>query len=198
MAEHRPSSTTPRPVSTPRHRAPTDPGESSLDVPANGAAGGRPVACPSLFWNTLPADQGQIVSVCYAQVSGAAEGESGPADGLSLCVDASDRTWVLTLRGVESARGRGDAPSPERALHLTGVRSGIYRAYDRLTEWSGPVSTTVGDAQADAERHNAGCSSQGGYGSARVALRDGDRLQDLNGATIWPPHGRGCGAARWR
>jgi len=32
---------------------------------------------------------------------------------------------------------------------------------------------------------------------ACVAMRDGDRLQDLDGAPIWPAHGRGTGAARW-
>lgn len=73
-----------------------------------------------------------------------------------------------------------------------------YRAYDTTTEWSGPPRWTVAAAQRDADRHNTGCASQGGYGSAIVARRDdSDRLLDMDGDYIWPPHGRGCGAARW-
>ncbi len=76
-----------------------------------------------------------------------------------------------------------------------------FRAYDTTTEWSGQVRRSAEKAQADADRHNGGCARQGGYGSAIVAtqLADApDRLADLSGAPIWPPHGRGCGAARWR
>lgn len=76
-----------------------------------------------------------------------------------------------------------------------------YRAYDVLTEWSGPVRSTVHAAERDADSHNAGCARQGGYGSAIVVTRDPEspsRLVDLEGESVWPPHGRSCGAARWR
>jgi hypothetical protein len=73
-----------------------------------------------------------------------------------------------------------------------------YRAYDTTTEWQGSPRATIELAQRDADRHNDGCARQGGYGSAIVAVRDGGRLATINGGTIWPPHGRGCGAARWR
>lgn len=76
-----------------------------------------------------------------------------------------------------------------------------FRAYDTVTEWSGPVRTTIESALADAERHDAGCAAQGGYGSAIVVTRDAespDLLIDLDGETVWPPHGQSTGAARWR
>lgn len=75
-----------------------------------------------------------------------------------------------------------------------------YRAYDTTTEWSGKVRTSIREAQADADEHNRGCASQGGYGSAIVVQRldGGNRLADLDGEPVWPPHGQGTGAARWR
>lgn len=73
-----------------------------------------------------------------------------------------------------------------------------FRAYDKVTEWSGPVRQTEDAAWDDAERHNRSLSAQGGYGSAIVAGNDDGRLRDLDGRWIWPPHGRSCGAARWR
>ncbi len=75
-----------------------------------------------------------------------------------------------------------------------------FRAYDTTTEWSGPTRSTVEQAERDVQRHNDGCARQGGYGSAIVVTRDRDapsRLADLDGRTIWPPHGRSNGAARW-
>lgn len=72
-----------------------------------------------------------------------------------------------------------------------------YRAYDTTTEWMGRPRTTKEAAQADADRHNRGCAAQGGYGSAIVVLRDGDRCQTVNGKAVWPPHGKSCGAVRW-
>ena len=75
-----------------------------------------------------------------------------------------------------------------------------FRGYDVVTEWSGPPRATLEEAERDAEEHNEGCARQGGYGSAIVAERDeGDRLWNAyTGETIWPPHGRSNGAARWR
>ena len=80
----------------------------------------------------------------------------------------------------------------------TRLRNAQYRAYDTTTEWSGPVRKTIVDAQRDADKHDEGCASQGGYGSAIVVQRDGGRLADLDGEPVWPPHGMTCGAARWR
>jgi len=75
----------------------------------------------------------------------------------------------------------------------------LYRAYDTSTEWSGPVHADADLAAADAAAHNEGCAEQGGYGSAIVVRRtDDDRLEDLDGEPVWPPYGRGCGAAHWR
>jgi hypothetical protein len=44
-----------------------------------------------------------------------------------------------------------------------------WRAYDVVTEWSGPPRATIEDAERDAAGHNSGCAAQGGYGSARIA-----------------------------
>lgn len=75
------------------------------------------------------------------------------------------------------------------------------RAYDTVTEWWGPSRATAGAAERDATRHNAGCAQQGGYGSALVAREDlacrGRAVDAATGATLWPPHGRSCGAVRW-
>ena len=76
-----------------------------------------------------------------------------------------------------------------------------FRAYDTTTEWSGQVRRSAKKAQADADRHNAGCARQGGYGSAIVATQLADapnRLADMAGEPIWPPRGQSTGAARWR
>lgn len=176
----------------------TTPKKTAITSPKNGAKGGRPpVACPDLHWRVRPVDQGQIVTRSSPQIAGAAEGEEGPAHGLRLVSDASDRTWRLEADGVEVASGRGDGPGVELAMHIAGRTAAIYRAYDRTTEWSGPIRQSVSAALADAARHNRGCAGQGRYGSAIVALRDGNRLQTLEGATVWPPHGRTSGAARW-
>ena len=75
-----------------------------------------------------------------------------------------------------------------------------YRAYDVVTEWSGPPRATTEEAQTDVYNHNVGCAQQGGYGRAMVCMRDPDcfgRLVDLDGIPVWPPHGRSCGSARW-
>jgi hypothetical protein len=76
-----------------------------------------------------------------------------------------------------------------------------YRAYDVITEWLGPVRDSAARAEGDAGRHNDGCARRGGYGSAIVVTRDPeceDRCVDLEGRSVWPPHGRGCGSVRWR
>ena len=81
------------------------------------------------------------------------------------------------------------------------IYDGSYRAYDTATEWMGRRRATIDAANADAVRHNEGCESQGGYGSAIVVRRDengiGSRCETLDGKTVWPPHGRGTGAVCW-
>jgi len=73
-----------------------------------------------------------------------------------------------------------------------------FRAYDKVTEWSGPIRTDVDAAWKDVERHNQTCAAQGGYGSAVVGVNDDGRMRDLDGNWIWPPHGMSCGAVRFR
>lgn len=79
-----------------------------------------------------------------------------------------------------------------------------FRAYNTTTEWSGPPRAAMVEAEADADEHNEGCASQGGYGSAIACRRDPEapnRLEAYNGDgtwySVWPPHGRSNGAARW-
>jgi hypothetical protein len=73
-----------------------------------------------------------------------------------------------------------------------------YRAYDTGTQWLGRVRKTIAEAEADARWSNADYAAAGGYGSAIVVTEDSGRCRDLCGEWVWPPHGRGCGAVRWR
>jgi hypothetical protein len=76
-----------------------------------------------------------------------------------------------------------------------------WRAYDLVSEWSGPVRESADEAERDASQHNAGCAAQGGFGSAIVVRPDPEapgRCVDLEGESVWPPHGRTTGAVRWR
>ena len=100
--------------------------------------------------------------------------------------------------GAERRTNRNGYHEERGSWRALGVE---FRAYDVTTEWSGPARTDYDAAVGDAHGHNRRCSAQGGYGSAIVALRDPaapSRLMDADGAPIWPPHGRGTGAARWR
>lgn len=104
--------------------------------------------------------------------------------------------------------GKATSPAKSAAVVANGASggrpaaNGIYRAYDTTTEWMGRTRATIDAAQADADRHNQSCVDQGGYGSALVVRRDedgtGSRCETLNGETVWPQHGRGNGAVRWR
>lgn len=69
----------------------------------------------NIYWNTERQNQGQIVTEMYPQLSGAAEGEEGPAKGLRLTYDASDGEWVLRKGKTEIARGNrfGGQPQPD-------------------------------------------------------------------------------------
>lgn len=106
------------------------------------------------------------------------------------------------LGGMVTSEAKAQAVRANGAAGGRPAAAGIYRAYDTTTEWMGRPRATVEAAQADADRHNDGCASQGGYGSAIVVRRDedgtGDRCETLDGETVWPPHGRSCGAVRWR
>ena len=84
---------------------------------------------------------------------------------------------------------------------MTTTTTTTYRAYDTVTEWAGPARTTADRAARDARAHDDGCRAQGGYGSAIVITADPDapgRAVDLDGHTVWPPHGRGTGSVRFR
>jgi len=75
---------------------------------------------------------------------------------------------------------------------------GEYRAYETLTDWSGPVRATESEAESDVEERNRVIRARGGITSAVIARRRNDRLASLDGEPIWPPYGRTHGAARWR
>lgn len=118
-------------------------------------------------------------------------------DASLIYLEVSEATAAAVSLG--SARSAAKTAAA-RANGATGGRPVAcnYRAYDTTTEWSGRPRRTVEEAQADADAHNRWCARQSGYGSAIVAQRDGDRLMDMTGQTIWPPHGMTSGAARWR
>ena len=82
----------------------------------------------------------------------------------------------------------------------------MYRAYDTVTEWSGPIRDTAEAAERDATAHNKACAQPGrlgnaSYGSAIVVTRDPntdtDRCVDLGGRTVWPQGSHTHGSARW-
>lgn len=77
------------------------------------------------------------------------------------------------------------------------MSTNLYRALCSISSFQGPSRSSISEAQCDADDHNEGCASQGGYGRATVVRRDGDRCETLEGEPIWPSHGRSCGAVRW-
>lgn len=102
-----------------------------------------------------------------------------------------DDAYEAAARYV-GARRRGWCPLSDRR----------YRAYDTTTEWMGEARPTIDAADRDAKRHNDGCAKQGGYGSAIVVTQSDPSdtwptCVDLEGKTVWPPHGRTSGAVRW-
>lgn len=102
-----------------------------------------------------------------------------------------DDAYEAAARYV-GARRRGWCPLSDRR----------YRAYDTTTEWMGEARPTIDAADRDAKRHNDGCAKQGGYGSAIVVTQSDPSdtwptCVDLEGKTVWPPHGRTPGAVRW-
>lgn len=103
-------------------------------------------------------------------------------------------TYVdVCLCGAERRRNSSGCGHHEAGLWTT-VR---HVAYDRITEWCGPVRSTRLDAIQDARRHNDGCRSQGGYGSADAFRVDSDGyITDDSERPVWPASGRTHGAAR--
>ncbi len=64
-----------------------------------------------LYWHTKPWNQGQIVEISEPQIPGAAEGNGGPGDGLTLRFDHSDWEWSVTDATLgEILRGNGRDP----------------------------------------------------------------------------------------
>ena len=125
----------------------------------------------------------------------------GQAFGTSCEVRARNGRQIATLEtprpygfhdaAIEAGRNLADRLYPRKIE---------FRAYDTITEWSGPVRADRDKAQKDADRHNDGCARHGGYGSAIVVRQDPEaagRIIDLEGNSVWPPHGRSTGAARW-
>jgi len=77
--------------------------------------------------NTKP---GQIVEHLVPQLAGASEGESGPAAGISLTLDRSDRTWTLYFGRSAVLDGRGEPIDVEAAMGLRSRATAIVRDQD--------------------------------------------------------------------
>lgn len=69
-------------------------------------------------------------------------------------------------------------------------------AYDTTTGWIGPIQSSKGAAEKEAQRHNRGCAEQGGYGSAIACEIDTDGFLWHYGARIYPPDGMTLGCVR--
>ncbi len=93
----------------------------------------RPVM--HIYWNTLPVKRGQCVTHSYAQLGGAAEGESGPCKGLALTYDASDLLWHITYNGTKVLAGTGRATVPEPVAALTEIHRAGRAAADAVPEF---------------------------------------------------------------
>lgn len=72
-----------------------------------------------------------------------------------------------------------------------------YVAYDRITQWQGPARPSAELAERDAEEHRRSALQHQMLSATIAVVRDG-RLYNQHGEPIWPPHGRGNGAARFR
>lgn len=96
----------------------------------------------TMFWRALVG--GQIVTSYAPQLRDSAEGEEGPAIGLRLVVDGSDRSWDLSDLSDSAiiASGRGDMPTVTAAMAIRESRlEREWRAHIERTEgsfmWSG-------------------------------------------------------------
>jgi len=74
----------------------------------------------TLNWYVLDRNQGQIVEISQPQISGSAEGEEGPGEGLRLRFDQSDQTWTISDRQLGTiAEGTGyPVPTVEEAIRI--------------------------------------------------------------------------------
>jgi hypothetical protein len=75
----------------------------------------------TLYWNCIGRNQGQIVEISDAQLAGAAEGDQGPASGLSLRYDRSDRSWSVWCGNREVGVGVGEKPTVDDAMRWTAL-----------------------------------------------------------------------------
>lgn len=71
----------------------------------------------NVYWNRKRHSAGQVVEIYHPQLSGAAEGERGPAPAMRLRYDRSDLTWTLT-HGCREISGQGEKPSVTEAINL--------------------------------------------------------------------------------
>ena len=76
--------------------------------------------------------------------------------------------------------------------------SDTYTTYGHVRGQCGHAHKTIEAAVRCLERDRAGCAGQGGYSDRQVCVVDDDGyLADMAGSTIWPSHGRSCGAERF-
>lgn len=151
---------------------------------------------------TPRSEQGQTVECSYGWSGG---------ELYRRIYDRSDRSESWSRADAESrdrladssydAGGEDHGPRVGRWIACAAPEAQVvsyYRAYDTTTEWMGPIRTALSTAKRDAEQHDDGCVSQGGYGSAIVVREVDGRCVTLDGEYVWPPHGRSTGAVRWR
>lgn len=72
-----------------------------------------------------------------------------------------------------------------------------YTTYGSVRGQCGHKHRTIEAAARCLSSDQAGCRAQGGYSDRAVcAVDEGGYLADLEGRTVWPPHGRSSGAVR--
>lgn len=70
-----------------------------------------------------------------------------------------------------------------------------YTTYGDVRGQCGHAHATLEGAYLCLEADRIGCRRQGGGSDRHVCAVDADGyLTDLDGYTVWPAHGRGCGA----
>ena len=86
---------------------------------------------PTAYWRTIARTAGRICQEHVPQIAGAHEGYEGAFRGLTLCTDASDRSWcVVSGRARIVRRGTADDPTPTPLQALQMARPAAAR---RLT-----------------------------------------------------------------